>query len=113
MQAISRWTKRRWEADLRTKLSGPGVGSKTSWTLVKERQGLNHQETILPLSKPDRTCATSSREKAELLAEYFAVKMTVGDSRRPPPRLEQEAPQTVTAVEVTREKVVCLLRRGG
>ena len=99
-----------WEAFLCTKLSGPGVGSKTWWTLIKEKQVLNCQETILPLSRPDRTCVTSSREKAELLAEYFAAKIAIKDPRRPPPHLEQEAPQMVTAVERMREKVVCLLR---
>ena len=61
------------------KLSGLGVGSKTWWTLVREKQGLNCQEAIPPLSRPDGTFATSSREKAELLAEYFAAKMTVED----------------------------------
>ena len=39
--------------------------------------------------------------------------MTVEDPRRPPPCLEQEAAQAVTAVEVTKEKVVCLLRGVG
>ena len=81
------------------------VGSNTWWTLVKERQGLNNQETIFSLSRSDETCATRSREKTELLAKYFAGNMIVEEPRRPPPRLEQEAAQKVTAVEVTREKV--------
>ena len=49
-------------------------------------------------------------DKAELLAKHFAAKMTVEDPRRPPPCLKQEATQTVTAVGVTREKVVQVLR---
>ena len=110
MQATRRWAKRRSEAYLRTNLSGLGVGSKTWWTLVKERQGSNHQETIPPLFRPDRTCAISSRENAELLPEYFAAMITDEDPRKPPPRLKQEAAQMVTAAEVTREKVERLPR---
>ena len=108
--ATSKWARQRWENDLRTKLSGPGVGSKTWWTLVKERQGTSHQESIPPLTKQDGTTATSSREKAELLADLFSAKMTVPDPTRPPPRLTQECDQLLTTVEVTQERVERLLR---
>ena len=42
MVTTSRWAVRRWEEDLRRKLCGPGVGNKTWWSLVKDRQGLSH-----------------------------------------------------------------------
>ncbi len=110
MVDTSRWARRRWENDLRSKLSGPGVGSKTWWTLVKERQGTSHQESIPPLSKGDGTTATNSKEKAELLAELFSNKMTVDDPTRSPPQLDLESDQTVMTVEVTQEQVERLLR---
>ncbi|MPC25739.1 hypothetical protein E2C01_018861 [Portunus trituberculatus] len=96
MEATSRWTERRREVDFPT--------------LVKERQGLNREEAVTPLSKLDGTCATSSRDKVELLAEHFAAMVTVADPTRPPLCLEQEVTQTGTAVDVKRENVMRLLR---
>ncbi|KAK4290453.1 hypothetical protein Pmani_036646 [Petrolisthes manimaculis] len=110
MTATSMWAQRRWENDLRSKLCGPGVGSKTWWSLIKERQGTSHQETIPPLTRLDGTTATSSKEKADLLADIFATKMTVADPNRPPPQLAQECDQEITMVEVTQGKVEHLLR---
>ena len=110
MRTTSRWAIRRWEDDMKRKLRGPGIGSKTWWTLVKERQGTGHQDTIPPLTKPDSSTATSSKEKAELLADLFAAKMTVGDPRRQPPQLNLECDQPVTTVEVIQEHVEHLLR---
>ena len=110
MVATSKWAIKRWENDQRRKLTGPGVGSKTWWTLVKEKQGTSHQEAIPPLTKSDGTSATSSREKAMLLADLFSTKMTIEDPGRPPPQLIQECDQTVTSMEVRREQVEQLLR---
>ena len=110
MQTTSKWAIRRWEDDLRSKLRGPGVGSKTWWTLVKERQGTSFQDSIPPLTKPDGSTANSSREKAELLADLFATKMAVSDPLRPPPQLNLECNDPVTMVEVTTEHVEHLLR---
>ena len=95
---------------LPSKLCGPGVGSKTWWSLVKERQDTSHQETIPPLTWQDGTTATSSKEKADLLADIFFAKMTVADPNRPPPQLGQECDQVITMVEVTQERVKHLLR---
>ncbi|KAK4317340.1 hypothetical protein Pmani_011604 [Petrolisthes manimaculis] len=110
MSATSMWAQRRWENDLRSKLCGPGVGSKTWWSLIKERQGNSHHETIPPLTRLDGTTATSSKEKADLLADHFSTKMTVADPNRPPPHLAQECDQEITTVEVTQERVEHLLR---
>ena len=110
MRATSKWTQRRWENYLRSKLCGPGAGSKTWWSLVKERQGTRHQETIPSLTRQDDTTATSSKEKADLLVDIFSTKMTVVDPNRPPLQLAQECDQVITMVEVTQERVEQLLR---
>ena len=110
MTATSKWAQRRWENDLRSKLCGPGVGNKTLWSLVKERQVTSHQETIPPLTRQDGTTAVSSKEKAHLLADIFSAKMTIADPNRSPPQLAQECDQTVTTVEVTQKRVEHLLK---
>ena len=110
MTATSKWAQRRWENDLYSKLCGPGVGNKNWWSLVKERQGTSHQETIPPLTRQNGTTAASSKEKTHLLADIFSAKMTVADPNRPPPQLAQECDQTVTTVVVTQERVEHLLK---
>ncbi len=50
--------------------------------LVKDRQGLSRQDTVPALTRPDRTVATSSKDKAQLLASLFAGKMEVDDPDR-------------------------------
>ncbi|KAK4327499.1 hypothetical protein Pmani_002054 [Petrolisthes manimaculis] len=81
MSATSMWAQRKWENDLRSKLCGPGVGSKTWWSLIKERQ-----------------------------ADLFSTKMAVADPNSPPPQLAQECNQEITIVEVTQERMEHLLR---
>ncbi|KAK4305367.1 hypothetical protein Pmani_022729 [Petrolisthes manimaculis] len=98
MTATSMWAQRRWENDLRSKLCGPGVGSKTWWSLIKEIQGTSHRETIPPLTRLDGTTATSSKEKADLLADIFSTEMTVAETNRSPPQLAQECDQEITMV---------------
>ncbi|MPC21510.1 hypothetical protein E2C01_014499 [Portunus trituberculatus] len=68
MVVTSKWAIKKWEENLHRKLCGPGVGNQTWWSLVKDRQGTGHQESIPPLSKQDGTVATSSKERAQLLA---------------------------------------------
>ena len=108
--ATCRWARRHHQEDLRQKLCGSGVGHKTWWKLVKDQQGTGHRDAIPPLTRPDGTTATSSEDKASLLAEFFAEKMTVADMGRCPPHLPQETDCTVTDVQVTSEKVEQLLR---
>ena len=74
MVVTSRWAMKKWEEDLRRKLRGPRVGNQTWWSLVKEKQGISRQDTIPPLTRQDGTVATSSKEKAQLLAALFAEK---------------------------------------
>ena len=111
MTTTSRWAIKRWEEDLKRKLCGPGVGNKTWWSLVKERQGISRQDTIPPLTRRDGTVATSSKEKAQLLAALFAEKMRVEAPRQPPPHLDQQCEETVTEVEVTQSQVKKILQQ--
>lgn len=110
MVATCKWAMSRWEDDLKKKLHGPGVGNKTWWTLVKEKQGISRQDIIPPLTRQDGTVATSSREKAQLLATLFAEKMRVSNPQLPPPCLVQQCEETVTKVEVTCSQVKRLLK---
>ena len=110
MVVTCKWATRKWEEDLRRKLRGPGVGNKTWWSLVKDKQGTSRQDSIPPLTKKDGTVATSSKEKAQLLASLFADKMKVDAPRQPPPHLQQQCEETVTKVVVRQEQVKLLLR---
>ncbi|MPC67992.1 hypothetical protein E2C01_062181 [Portunus trituberculatus] len=71
---------------------------------------MGHRNAIPPLTRPDGTTAISSEDKASLLAEFFAGKMTVADMGRRPPHLPQETDCAVTDVHVTPGKVEQLLR---
>jgi len=109
MTSTCRWARNQLKEDRRRKLGGPGVGNKTWWSLVKEQQGACHREALPPLTRPDGSTATSSTDKATLLAKFFANKMKVDDPARPAPQLAQETDRTVTAVLVTAEQVERLL----
>ncbi|KAG7162930.1 RNA-directed DNA polymerase from transposon X-element-like 3 [Homarus americanus] len=111
MVATSKWAITRWEADMHRKLTGAGVGSKMWWVLVKEKQGIGQHESILPLTKPNGTLATSSRDKAELLGGLFSPKMTVQKPNRTPPLLQLECEEQLTTVAVTQERVTKSLLR--
>ncbi|XP_063845411.1 uncharacterized protein LOC135091588 [Scylla paramamosain] len=110
MVTTCRWAVGRWEEDLRRQLGGPGVGNKTWWSLVKGRQGPDRQDTVPPLTRPDGTVATSSNDKAQLLATLFAGKIEVDNPEKSPPLLEQQCRETVTKVEVTQGLVERLLQ---
>ena len=75
IMVTSKWAINKWEENLRRKLCGPGVGNKTWWSLIKDKQGIGHLESIPPLSKQDGTTATSSKERVQLLASLFAEKI--------------------------------------
>ncbi|XP_045137177.1 uncharacterized protein LOC123519737 [Portunus trituberculatus] len=105
MTDTSKWARKHWEQDLRRKLTGPGVGDKTWWTLVKERQGVMRQESVPPLTRQDGTTASSSDDKAALLAKLFAEKMQVECPTRPPPVLPRETAHTITSIPITTELV--------
>ncbi|KAG0712820.1 hypothetical protein GWK47_017590 [Chionoecetes opilio] len=54
---------RRWQDDLKIKLSGRSVGNKSWWTTLKQQQGLTTDDTIPPLFKSDGTVATKTRTR--------------------------------------------------
>ena len=110
MIATRKWAQTRWRDDIRQKLTGPGVGNKTWWKLVKEKQGLTRQENIPPLNKYDGTVASTSQEKADLLGRMFSNKMTVPDPERDPPHLPMMCQVPLTDIEVHQERVRKLLQ---
>ncbi|XP_050704959.1 uncharacterized protein LOC126990381 [Eriocheir sinensis] len=68
------------------------------------------QDNVPPFTRPDGSMATSSEDKAALLAELFARKMQVDDPYRPPPILPRESDHTITSVSVTAAQVEKVLR---
>ena len=103
------WARKKLKEDRKKKLSGPGVGNKTWWSLVKEQQGSCHREAVPPLTRSDGSTATSSEDKATLFAELFTNKMKVDDPKLPAPHLTQETNNIVSNVLVTAEQVAQLL----
>nr|XP_053626474.1 uncharacterized protein LOC128684338 [Cherax quadricarinatus] len=97
-----RWTQR--------KLASGRVGSKTWWSLVKDRQGYLPDELIPPLNRQDGTTSTSSQEKADLFAEHFATKMQVPDPARDPPWLAARTVSKLSVVTIRQEEVHFLLK---
>ncbi|KAG0720249.1 hypothetical protein GWK47_048890 [Chionoecetes opilio] len=68
MVVSSKWAIQKLEDDLPRKLRSPGVGNKTWWSLVKEKQGISHQDSIPPLTKQDGTGAvTFAPEKTQAM----------------------------------------------
>lgn len=87
MTATSKSARKQKEEVMKSKLTGPGAGSKTWWSLVKERQGMTRQDSVPPFTRPKRFKITSSEDKAALLKELFSQKMQVDDSYSPPSML--------------------------
>ncbi|XP_045105469.1 uncharacterized protein LOC123500981 [Portunus trituberculatus] len=47
MVKTAKWAKARWELDIKKKLSSNQVDAKQWWNLVKERQGISHQNVVI------------------------------------------------------------------
>ena len=105
MKRTQKWAKNHWQRDIRRKMSGISVGSREWWNLVKSQQGFALDDSIPPLDGPDGTVATSSEEKAELLASYFASKMTVQDAQGPAPSVPLKTNKRLTSLVVTQKGV--------
>lgn len=56
----SKWARKHWEEIIRTKLSDQGVGNKTWWSFVWDRQGITHHDRVHPLRRLDWATSTSS-----------------------------------------------------
>ena len=101
---------KQWLEDIKTKLTGRSIGNKEWWNLINQQQGLIGEDSIPPLTKPDGSVAISSKDKAELLASYFANKMKVPDPERHPPVLPPRTNARLTTCITTKEEVEKLLR---
>ncbi|XP_045105136.1 uncharacterized protein LOC123500494 [Portunus trituberculatus] len=105
MRQVQQWAQRRWQEDLKTKLSGRSVGSKTWWTTLKQQQGLTSDDDVPPLHKSDGTVATKNKDKAEVLASFFSNKMSVPDPERPPPFVPALTNAKLSTITITIEEV--------
>ena len=103
MHHVQRRAQQRWQEELRSKLSERSVGSKSWWNVLKEHQGLASDDHLPPLNKCDGTVATSSSEKAEVLAAHFSGKMSVPDPMRPPPATTLLTTDTLDAINISTE----------
>ena len=111
MTSTSKWAKRRWENELKQKLSNPNIEHKQWWTLVKDIQGHGHDTTIPPLNKRDGTVAANNQQKADVLGQLFSQKMRVAEPDRTPPTLPTvRHADTLTNIRICRAKVRKLLQ---
>ena len=105
MSQVQQFAQQRWQEELRSKLSGRAVGSKSWWAALKEQQGFSPEDHIPPLNNSDGSIATRSCEKAEVLASHFSRKMTVSDPGRLPPAVPRLTNATIEDVILSTEEV--------
>lgn len=105
MTHVQTWAIRHWKEDLKSKLTGQSVGSKTWWSSIKQHQGLAPDDCIPPLTRPDGTVATRDKEKAQLLATHFSAKMTVPDPKRKLPSIPVQTKATLGKLTITTQEV--------
>lgn len=110
MKNTVKWAVSKWESDIKCKLRGNEVGSKQWWSLIKEKQGTLTQERIPVLERTDRSLATRSQEKAELLAGLFSAKMTTQEPNRLPPALPHLCSDRLQHINITEGRVYKLLK---
>ncbi|XP_037790925.1 uncharacterized protein LOC119586288 [Penaeus monodon] len=80
------------------------------WTCIKQQQGLLQDDTIPPLTKPDKTTAITSEEKAQVLATHFASKMSVPDLDLIPPSVPLYTKATLKTISIKVDEVKKILR---
>jgi len=110
MVATQKWAIRQWEKDTKNKLKTGQVGSKQWWTLVKEKQGETREGTIPPITTQDGTMALTSQQKAEVLAQHFAQKMTVVEPDKPAPMQPVMTQEKLTKMKTTKAEVERILK---
>jgi len=110
MKQVQKWAIDRWQEDIKTKLTARSTGSKEWWNLIKQQQGLVEDDSIPPLTKPDGSIAIKSIDKAELLASFFANKMTVPDPDCPPPSVPLRTNARLTTLHTNKCEVEKHLR---
>ena len=110
MKDTETWAITRWQEDLKKKLTGRSVGSKSWWQLIKQQQGFADDDTIPPLLGPNGSVAIKSEDKANLLASHFAEKMQVSDPKRIPPTIPYKTNSRITTCHTNKYQVEKLLR---
>lgn len=110
MERTAAWARKRWEADIRRKLSRNQVDPKQWWSLVKQRQGTVTQDRIPPLSTADGGLVATNQAKAELLAAHFSGKMSTEEPDLQPPNLARLCHADLDALEVSEAAVLRHLR---
>ena len=110
MKETQKWAIERWQEDLKAKLSGCSVGSKSWWNLIKQQQGFADNDSIPPLAKPNGLVAISSEDKAELLASHFAEKMKVPNPDCSPPVIPSKTNARLTTCHTNKYEVEKLLK---
>ena len=109
MENTQRWAINHWRTLMKQKLSGITVGSKTWWNIVEEQQGFSKDDAIPPLNNIDGSVVTSSVEKAESFAAFFANKMSVPDSNAQVPNIPKITTNRLSSVKITMKDVERLL----
>ena len=110
MRVVQQWAINRWQRDIKSKLTDKDLGGKEWWGLMKQQQGICRDETVPPLTRDDGTVAVTSAEKAELLASFFADKMSILDPHRAIPMLDLRTNARLCTLQVKINKVEHILR---
>jgi len=110
MHHVQKRAIEQWKNDLQQKLSGRIACDKVWWTCIKQQQGLLQDDTIPPLTKPDKTTAITSEEKAQVLATHFASKMSVPDLDLIPPSVPLYTKATLKTISIKVDEVKKILR---
>ena len=110
MKETQSWAIKKWQDDLKRKLTGRSVGSRSWWQLIKQQQGFMDDDTIPPLSGLNGLVAISSEDKANLLASHFAEKMSVSDPDRIPSAIPYKTNYRISTCSTNKHQVEKLLR---
>lgn len=110
MDEVQQWAIKCWQKDIKSKLINKDTGQKEWWNLMKQQQGLSYDDTIPPLTGEDGTVAISNVDKAELLASFFAAKMSPLSDDCHPPKLDLRTNSKLSSIHVEEHEVVYLLR---
>ena len=105
--------KSRYALHVRESIANQKLGSKDFWRIYNSVMNRN-KSSIPALAKDDdnRSMATSSAEKAELLSTQFAQNSTLDDGGRSPPpldlRTQETAPTPPITVKSVKKIISCL-----
>lgn len=97
MKEVQKWAVEQWRQSLNARRTNHSIGSKGWWSLVKQQQGLTSHDCIPLLHKPD------GKDKDELLASFFSLKMRVCEPDRTPPQLPSLANQRLNSLVISAE----------